>query len=225
MTTTEVTTGYSHSQAGARPILRARRTAWRLTLLPLDALTITAAVVLAELGAGPRARAADAAQRADRVPGPDVAPARLPRHVSAPARDRHLRGPARGADLERPRRDGDALRAGVLHDRSGDRAAGSAAVGLRGRLRRGRARHALLDRAQRTPRRRRPDADADRRRGPRGQAHGRPAARDAAARPEADRLPRPRSARPGRRRRQRAAGARRELGSRRRRPRARRPDT
>ena len=51
MTTTEVTTGYPQSQAGARPVLRARRTAWRLTLLPLDALTITAAVLLAELGA------------------------------------------------------------------------------------------------------------------------------------------------------------------------------
>ena len=86
MTTTEVTSGYSHSQTGARERVRARRTAWRLPLLPLDALTITAAVVLAELGAD-RAHVPPTPVSVLIVfPALTLARARVPRHVSAPAR-------------------------------------------------------------------------------------------------------------------------------------------
>ena len=52
MTTTEVASGYSQNGTVARELPRARGSAWRLPLLPLDAFTITAAIVLAELGAG-----------------------------------------------------------------------------------------------------------------------------------------------------------------------------
>jgi exopolysaccharide biosynthesis polyprenyl glycosylphosphotransferase len=50
MTTTEVATGYSQTSAGNAAVRRAR-TSWRLPLLPIDAFTLTAAIVLAELGA------------------------------------------------------------------------------------------------------------------------------------------------------------------------------
>jgi exopolysaccharide biosynthesis polyprenyl glycosylphosphotransferase len=52
MTTTEVATGYSKSQTGTRTTRRRRAAWWPVSLLPVDALTITAAVVLAEFAAG-----------------------------------------------------------------------------------------------------------------------------------------------------------------------------
>src|SRR5918994_1214439 len=52
MTTTEVASGYSQNGTGTREVARIRGSAWRLPLLPLDAFTIAAAIVLAELGAG-----------------------------------------------------------------------------------------------------------------------------------------------------------------------------
>jgi exopolysaccharide biosynthesis polyprenyl glycosylphosphotransferase len=51
MTTTEVASGYTQTQGKVRATQRVRKAAWRVSLLPLDALTITAGIVLAELGA------------------------------------------------------------------------------------------------------------------------------------------------------------------------------
>jgi exopolysaccharide biosynthesis polyprenyl glycosylphosphotransferase len=51
MTTTEVASSYTQTQGKIRAKQRARKAAWRVSLLPLDALTITAGIVLAELGA------------------------------------------------------------------------------------------------------------------------------------------------------------------------------
>jgi exopolysaccharide biosynthesis polyprenyl glycosylphosphotransferase len=90
MTTTEVASGYPQTHAGERQL--SRRAPWQVPLLPLDVVTITAGVTLAELGAG----------------GANVPPTRLAALIGFPAltlavlafRGTYRRRPARSSILD-----------------------------------------------------------------------------------------------------------------------------